>query len=243
MILIPAIDIRGGKAVRLRQGDYSQETVYAEDPLEAATMWANQGAEMLHVVDLDGAREGRPVNVDHLSRIVAATKARVQYGGGLRDLDAIEAVLAAGAERAIIGTRALKDPGFAGEAVAAHGDRVAVSVDARGGRVATAGWEETGEEQAVDAIARLRESGVEELVYTCVDRDGMMSGPDIEEVRDIAEAVGEGRFIYSGGIGSLEHLRSLACLAPGNLTGVIAGKALYEGSFDVPHGQAVLSRG
>jgi phosphoribosylformimino-5-aminoimidazole carboxamide ribotide isomerase len=242
VILIPAIDIRGGKAVRLRQGDYSEETVYDDDPLDAARRWVGQGAELLHVVDLDGAREGQPVNVGHLSRIVEETGARVEYGGGLRDLEAIRAVLAAGAERAVVGTRALTDTEFAGDAVRTHGDRVVVSVDARAGQVATSGWEESSGEEAGAAVRRLRESGVEELIYTCVDRDGMLNGPDLDEVRAISEAVGEGRFIYSGGIGSLEHLRTLTCLAPGNLTGVIAGKALYEGRFDLSQGRRVLAR-
>jgi phosphoribosylformimino-5-aminoimidazole carboxamide ribotide isomerase len=240
LILVPAIDIRGGRAVRLVQGDYDHETVYEDDPLNAARRWAEQGAQMLHVVDLDGAREGRPVNLEHLSRIVEATGIPVQYGGGLRDEDAVASVVDAGAERAIVGTRALTDPDFTAAAVREHGRRVVVSVDARRGQVATSGWAETSGEEATTAIRRFRQAGVEELIYTCIDRDGMLTGPDIEEIRGVSAAVGDGRFMYSGGIGSVEHLRTLACLAPANLGGVIAGKALYEGRFDVARGQRLL---
>jgi phosphoribosylformimino-5-aminoimidazole carboxamide ribotide isomerase len=241
LILVPAIDIRGGKAVRLRQGDYAQETVYDDDPLDAARRWVEGGAGLLHVVDLDGAREGEPVNLEQLSRIAEATGARVQYGGGLRELESIDAVLEAGADRAIVGTRALTDPDFAAEAARSHGERLVVSVDARGGKVATAGWEETTGEDATAAIRRLRDAGVSELIYTCVDRDGMLSGADIEELRSVSEVVADGHFMYSGGIGSLEHLRTIACLAPANLAGVVAGKALYEGRFELSQGIRVLA--
>jgi phosphoribosylformimino-5-aminoimidazole carboxamide ribotide isomerase len=240
LILIPAVDIRGGKAVRLTQGDYARETVYEDDPATAAQHWAAEGAERLHVVDLDGAREGRPVNLDQLRAIVERTGVPVQYGGGLRDMAAIGAALTAGADRVVLGTRALTDAEFLRDALQRNPGRVVVSVDARGGRIALRGWTETGDEPAADVVWRLAETGVEDVVYTSVDRDGMLSGPDPKEVRAIAEAAGSARLTYSGGIGSIEHLRTLACLASGNLVAVIAGKALYERRFTIPEAQRVL---
>ena len=239
MILYPAIDILDGKAVRLVQGRFEDSTTYHDDPLQAAQSWVDAGARYLHVVDLDGAKHGEPRSIEHLRRIVQGTGVPVQYGGGLRTVDAVRDALRAGAERAIVGTAAFRDVDFLDEILATWGPRVVVSVDVRGGRISTAGWTETTELPAADAIQRLQDRGVASFVYTDVDRDGRLEGPDTREVERIAHAV-RGRFLYSGGIGSRDHLADLARLRQVNLAGVIVGKALYERRFTVAEGQAAL---
>lgn len=240
MILYPAVDIQGGRAVRLVEGDFDAETVYHDDPLDAAKSWVAAGARYLHVVDLDGARQGEPASIEHLERICREAGVPVQYGGGLRSLPAVREALRAGAERVIVGTAAFRDIDFLDDVVAAHGDRVMVAVDVRGGHIATAGWTQTSGMRAEDAIGRLTARGVSSFVYTNVDRDGRLEGPDLEGVRRVARAV-RGRFIYSGGIGSAEDLTALARLRQVNLRGVIVGKALYEGRFTVAEGHAALA--
>ena len=239
MILYPAIDILDGRAVRLVEGDFEQQTVYADDPAAAAQAWVAAGARFLHVVDLDGARHGEPRSIEHLRRIVGGTGIPVQYGGGLRTFGAVRDALRAGAERVIVGTAAFRDVDFLDEILEAYGPRVVVSVDARGGMISTAGWTQTTQMPVVDAIGRLTDRGVRSFVYTDVDRDGKLEGPDLDDVRRVAEAV-RGRFIYSGGIGTLDDLRALAALRQVNLAGVITGKALYEKRFTVAEGQAAL---
>jgi phosphoribosylformimino-5-aminoimidazole carboxamide ribotide isomerase len=239
VILYPAIDIQGGRAVRLRQGRFEDETVYRDDPADAARDWVAAGARQLHVVDLDGAREGEPRSLEHLRRIVEATGVPVQYGGGLRSIEAVRAAAEAGATRVILGTAAFRDVDFLDAGVAELGSRVVVSVDVRGGHVATAGWTETTALPATDAIIALQDRGVRSFVYTDADRDGMLDGPDLDDVRAIADVV-RGRWIYSGGIGTAEHLRALVALRLVNLAGAVSGKALYEGAFTVAEGQAAL---
>ena len=242
MNLYPAVDILGGNAVRLRKGDYQAKRVYDADPLSAARAWSEQGARYLHVVDLDGASDGAPVNLEHLRRITAALEVPVQYGGGLRSLQAIEEALAAGASRVILGTAALTEPDLLREALDAHGpERVLVSVDVRGGRAAIAGWTRAGELGAVEALQRLQAGGVQRFIYTNVDRDGMLQGPDLEEVRGVAATLGDGWFLYSGGIGELADLEALARGRAGALAGVIVGKALYERRFTVAQAEQALS--
>jgi phosphoribosylformimino-5-aminoimidazole carboxamide ribotide isomerase len=239
MILYPAIDIMDGKAVRLVEGRFEDATTYHDDPLEAAKSWVDAGARFLHVVDLDGARSGEPKSLDHLRRIVQITGIPVQYGGGLRTLPAVREALRAGAERAIVGTAAFSDVDFLDDIVSAFGPRIVVSVDVKDGMIATAGWTQTTQMPAGDAIQRLTARGVRSFVYTDVSRDGKLSGPDIDGVKRVAGTV-RGRFLYSGGIGSLDDLRALAALRQVNLAGVIAGKALYEKRFTVAEGQAAL---
>jgi phosphoribosylformimino-5-aminoimidazole carboxamide ribotide isomerase len=239
MILLPAVDIRGGKAVRLRQGDFDRETVYADDPLEAARSFVAAGARFLHVVDLDGAREGEPVNLHHLERIRHDLEVPVQFGGGLRSIAAIRRTLAAGADRVVVGTAAYTDPDFLDEALTGFTGRILVAVDVRGGYVSVAGWTRKTQMRGEDVIRRMQQRGATRFAYTNVDRDGMLDGPDPDELRRVSEAV-RGRFLYSGGIGSLDHLVVLRSLRLLNLAGVIAGRALYEGRFDVREGQAVL---
>jgi phosphoribosylformimino-5-aminoimidazole carboxamide ribotide isomerase len=239
VILYPAIDILDGHAVRLVQGRFEEATQYADDPASAARSWVEAGARFLHVVDLDGARAGEPRSLEHLRAIVRETGVPVQYGGGLRTVDAVREALRCGAERVILGTAALRDVDFLDDCLAAFGPRVVVSVDARGGHVATAGWTETTDLPPEDALRHLGDRGVRSFVFTSVDRDGGLAGPDLDEVRRVATAV-RGRFLYSGGIGSLEHLRALAALRQVNLGGVIVGKALYERRFTVAEAQAAL---
>jgi phosphoribosylformimino-5-aminoimidazole carboxamide ribotide isomerase len=239
LILYPAIDIYEGKAVRLVKGDFALKTVYEDSPLEAARAWVKAGARFLHIVDLDGAKSGSPKNLHHIEQIAAELHVPVQCGGGLRTLGAVKDALAAGAERAILGTAAYNNVDFLDDVLAQYRERIIVSVDTRGGNVSTSGWQETTEMSAESVIERLQNRGVRSFVYTNVDRDGMLEGPDLDEVRRIA-AVVRGRFIYSGGIGKLADLEALAALRQVNLGGVIVGKALYENKFTVPEGQAAL---
>jgi phosphoribosylformimino-5-aminoimidazole carboxamide ribotide isomerase len=237
--LYPAIDMLGGKAVRLVKGDFDAKKVYDEDPLSAASGWVAAGARHLHVVDLDGARDGAPVNLHHLRRIVDELKVPIQFGGGLRSLRAVSDAFDAGAERVILGTAAFTNPTLLEQALAQWRGQVLVSVDVRGGHVATAGWTETTDLTATEVIARLWDQGAAELVYTNVDRDGMLGGPDLEEVDRIASAV-SGSFSYSGGIGELADLEGLGRLKAPSLTGVIVGKALYEGRFTIAEAHSAL---
>jgi phosphoribosylformimino-5-aminoimidazole carboxamide ribotide isomerase len=239
MILLPAVDILDGKAVRLAKGAFDERTVYDEDPLEAALRWVNDGARALHVVDLDGARSGAPVNLAHVERIAAQSGVPVQAGGGLRTIDAVEQLMQAGVQRVVIGTAAYRDLELLDEAVARIGDRLVVAADARAGRLAASGWLEQTELPIEVAIERLTARGVRRFIYSCIDRDGMMSGPDLDGIRAVAATV-RGTFSYSGGVSSLEDLRALQGLRQVNLTGVIVGKALYERRFTVGEGQLAL---
>ena len=241
MILYPAIDIRGGQAVRLVQGDYERETAYDADPLDAAARWAEQGADWLHVVDLDGARSGESENLEHVRRIAAETDAGVQMGGGLRDDDAVARALDAGAERVVIGTAALSDPAFLERMLDEHGQRIVVGVDARGGLAATQGWTETSGEAAPALIRDLAERGVSRIVWTPIEVDGTMEGPPLELLGEIADDL-DAELIYSGGVGTLEDLEALAGTELPALGGVIVGRALYEGRFDVAEALTALDR-
>jgi phosphoribosylformimino-5-aminoimidazole carboxamide ribotide isomerase len=243
--LYPAIDILGGNAVRLVKGDFDAKKVYDEDPLAAARGWVDAGAEYLHVVDLDGAKGGEPVNIPQLKRIAADAGVPVQYGGGLRSAEAVSAALEAGAARVIVGTAAFTDPAMLEGLLAAHDpDQILVGVDVRGGYVATHGWLNTTDMPARDAFADLRGRGVRHFVFTNIDHDGMLDGANREEVIWVAQATGEGSLIFSGGIGTLEDLTQLAALrhelALERLDGVIVGTALYEARFTVAEGNAAL---
>jgi phosphoribosylformimino-5-aminoimidazole carboxamide ribotide isomerase len=242
LILYPAIDIRGGRAVRLVQGDYDRETEFDADPLDAARRWLDQGAEALHVVDLDGARQGAPVNIENLARICEAATVPVQAGGGLREAGDVSAVLAAGASRAILGTAALADPALTEALIAEHGERIVVAADTRSGRVAVEGWERESRIGSAQLIADLAARGARRFVYTPVEVDGTLEGPAIGGLREVAEAAAraDSRLIYSGGVGDLDHLRALADAGLPALEGVIVGRALYEGRFTVEQGRAAL---
>ncbi|MGN6586215.1 MAG: 1-(5-phosphoribosyl)-5-[(5-phosphoribosylamino)methylideneamino]imidazole-4-carboxamide isomerase [Solirubrobacterales bacterium] len=239
MILYPAIDIRGGKAVRLLQGDYERETAYDADPVEAARRWAGEGAEFLHVVDLDGAKEGEPQNLEAVRRIATAVDCPIQVGGGLRDKTSVEAVLAAGAQRVVIGTAALRDPQFLQEALDEHGDRVVISVDARDGKVALSGWTQTSELDVAEAVPQLSERGVARFLCTAIEVDGTMEGPAIDQLNRIAAST-SAQVQASGGVGDLSHLEQLAAEAASNIEGAIVGRALYERKFTVAEALAAL---
>lgn len=241
MILLPAIDILDGKAVRLTRGEFDQSTVYDADPLDAARRWVHAGARALHVVDLDGARRGAPANLEHVRRIVSAVSVPVQVGGGVRSVADLNAVAASGATRVVLGTAALRDIDLLDAAIEELGDRVVVSVDARNGKLAAAGWTEQTDIPIRSVIERLGARGVRRYVYSSIERDGMLSGPDIDGAREVA-AVVRGSFVYSGGVSSLEDLRALSDLRQVNMEGVIVGKALYEGRFEIAEAQRVLDR-
>ena len=241
MILYPAIDIRGGQAVRLLRGDYERETAYDADPADAAKRWADEGAEFLHVVDLDGAKAGEPRNLDAIEQIAATVSCPIQVGGGLRDPQSVRAMLEAGADRVVIGTAALRDPEFLDAMLEAHDHRVVVSVDARKGRVALEGWTEAGEENVVDVVAALSDRGVARFLCTAIEVDGTMEGPAIAQLSEIATAT-TSQIIASGGVGDLAHLESLASSTPANVEGAIVGRALYEQKFTVAEAVAALGR-
>jgi phosphoribosylformimino-5-aminoimidazole carboxamide ribotide isomerase len=234
MDVIPAIDIRGGRCVRLIQGDYARETVFADDPAEAARRWRDAGARRLHVVDLDGARQGRPVNWEAVTRIVAATEAAVQLGGGLRDLGTVQRYLEAGVERVVLGTAAVKDPGLLTAALERFPGQVAVGVDARDGVVVTEGWLEASGVAAADLVRRLVALGVPRIIYTDTLRDGTLTEPNFPALQALladVQASGDWmRVLYSGGVSSLRHVRQLAKTG---VEGVIVGRALYTGDIDL----------
>lgn len=243
MILYPAIDIRGGRAVRLLRGDYEHETVYDNSPTDAARRWADGGAEWLHVVDLDGAKAGGPENLSAVEAICAAVDCPVQVGGGIRDYDAAEAVLEAGAARVVVGTAALRDPDLLADILAGRGsDEVVVSVDARGGQVSLAGWTESSGVDAVEAVSDLTRRGVIRFLFTPIEVDGTMDGPNLSELGRVADATAAA-VIASGGVGTLDHLRQIAGNQAVNVEGVIVGRALYEGRFTVPEALAALAEG
>lgn len=233
MIVIPAIDILGGRAVRLDKGEYGSSTTYDDDPVEAARRWVDQGASLLHVVDLDGAREGSPANLEITARIVSGAGAPVQAGGGIRTLEGIQDLLEIGVSRVVIGTAAVRDPGFLAEALELAGpERVVVAADARNGEVAVEGWTEGSGLPATEAVELLGERGARRFLFTAIETDGTMEGPDLQALTSVAEATPH-RVIASGGIGSLSDLEILASRAPANVDSVIVGKALYEGRFSV----------
>lgn len=239
MILYPALDILDGRVVRLIQGDFEQATQYEAEPPRAAAAWLQAGAQRLHVVDLDGARAGAPVNLDAVAQIAKETGLPLQLGGGIRSEGAIAAAFAAGVARVVLGTAAFTDEALLASAVAEHGERIVVSIDVRGGMVSTAGWTQTGSLAALDAARELSARGVRSFVYTDVDRDGMLGGLDLAAIVRVTDAV-QGELVYSGGIGSLGDLRALAQLRHPRLVGVIAGKALYERRFTIAEAQEVL---
>ena len=241
MILYPAIDIRDGRAVRLLQGDYERETAYDSDPVDAAVRWAGEGAEWLHVVDLDGARAGEPRNLEAVRRIAAAVECPIQVGGGLRDAESVAAALEAGAERVVIGTAALRDPGFLERALESEGERVVVSIDTRGGKVSLSGWTETSDVDATDAVGELSGRGVRRFLCTAIEVDGTMEGPALDDLNAIAAGAAGAGLIASGGVGTLEDLELLGRAGAPNIEGAIVGRAIYERRFTVAEGIAALA--
>lgn len=230
MLLIPAIDLKDGQCVRLLQGRMQDATVYSNDPEAVARRWADAGAQMLHVVDLDAAVQGKPCNQNQIAAIIRAVDIPVQVGGGMREAGAVAAALELGAHRVILGTAAIETPAFIHQACRDHPDRIAVGIDARQGRVAIRGWTRTTETSAIELAQQLEDAGVGALIFTDIQRDGMQVGPAIEETRRLAASV-HIPVIASGGVGTLEHIRRLLELEAVGVAGIITGKALYSGTL------------
>jgi phosphoribosylformimino-5-aminoimidazole carboxamide ribotide isomerase len=228
--VIPAIDLQGGRCVRLIQGDFAQSTVYGDDPPGMARRWESTGATRIHVVDLDGAKAGGPRQLSVVAEIVKAVGRPVQLGGGMRTIADIEAALAVGVDRVIVGTKAIEDPDFVDDALARFGERVGIGIDAKDGRVAVRGWVDVSEVGAVDLARTMATKGARTIVYTDIGRDGMLIGPNVEAMRQMAEAVPEISVIASGGVGALQDVLNLAQTGT---VGVIVGKAIYTGNVDL----------
>lgn len=233
MIIYPAIDIRGGRCVRLTEGRFDKETVFADNPVDMALKWAAAGAEYLHVVDLDGALAGKSVNLDVVSAIAKAVRIPVQLGGGIRTLNNIEEVLAAGVNRVILGSIAVKKPELVREACRQFGNRIVVGIDARDGQAAVDGWEVSGGVGAEELAKKMAEAGVARIIYTDISRDGTLQGVNVAATASLAKAAGI-PVIASGGVKSLEDITALkAANVEGGIEGVIVGKAIYTGAVDV----------
>lgn len=229
MIVYPAIDIRGGQAVRLVEGDYNRETVFDADPVDAAVRWASSGAEWIHIVDLDGARDGTRLNADVIRRIRDTVDCSLQLGGGIRTMDDIRAVAALGIDRIVIGSAAVSSPALVSEAIRKPGPEVAVGLDARDGKLATQGWREQTDVSALDTARRFAAEGVRHFVFTDIRRDGKLEGPNLEALRTMIDGV-DAEIIASGGISSLDDIRSVRQLSA---AGVIIGAALYHRQFSL----------
>jgi len=231
VILFPAVDLKNGEAVRLEQGDMARATIFHRDPAEQARAFAAQGFEYLHVVDLDGAFAGRPMNAAAVERILAAVEIPLQLGGGIRDRAGIEGWLDKGVARVIVGTAAVRDPALVKAAAKQFPGRIAVGLDARGGKVAVEGWAETSELSALDIARRFEDAGVAAIIYTDVARDGMLMGLNLDATIALADAVSI-PVIASGGLASIEDVRALLEPRAKKLAGAIVGRALYDGRLD-----------
>lgn len=228
MIIFPAIDILDGQCVRLIQGDYNQESVYSNSPVDMAKQWEEKGAEFIHIVDLDGAKSGNSTNKDIIQKIAQTVNIPVQVGGGIRSLEIIDAHINNGVNRVIIGTAAIQDPEFLKAAVEKYGDKIVVSLDARNGFIATDGWTDTSEVKALDLVKDLEKIGVKTIVYTDIAKDGMLQGPNLDEQQAINEATTID-VIASGGVTTKKDVENLQAL---NMYGAIIGKALYDGKLE-----------
>ncbi len=231
MEIIPAIDLRNGKCVRLIQGDYARETIFSDDPTAMAKKWTGLGAKRLHVVDLDGAASGNgsTENQKALAAIVKAVQVPVQVGGGIRSMEAIERIVRLGIERVILGTSAIQNKAFVQDAVAKHKERIIVGIDARGGMAAVNGWKEQTSTRAIDLAWEMQRMGVQRIVYTDITKDGMLEGPDFNSYAELLDKTSL-KVIASGGIATIEHLKRLADLGA---EGAIVGRAIYTGVLDV----------
>jgi phosphoribosylformimino-5-aminoimidazole carboxamide ribotide isomerase len=239
MLLIPAIDLKDGRCVRLRQGDMQSETIFSEDPVAMARYWVAQGARRLHIVDLNGARSGRPINEAVVRKIIAAVGAEVpiQLGGGLRDLDIIERYIDDGVGFVVIGTAAVKNPGFLHDACSAFGGHVIVALDAKDGKVATDGWSKLTGHDVVDLARKFQDYGVDAILYTDIGRDGMLTGVNVTATVELARAV-KIPVIASGGVASVTDIEQLCAVAEDGIEAVVLGRSLYEGKLDFKAAQA-----
>ncbi|MEK9672079.1 MAG: 1-(5-phosphoribosyl)-5-[(5-phosphoribosylamino)methylideneamino]imidazole-4-carboxamide isomerase [Rhodospirillaceae bacterium] len=240
MIFFPAIDLKDGKCVRLVRGDMAQATVFNDNPAAQARQFQDAGCEWVHLVDLNGAFEGKPVNAAPVDAILAALDIPVQLGGGIRTMATINDWLARGVRRVILGTVALTDPDLVRSACRAHPGRVAVGIDARGGRVATEGWAEVSDMSALDLAKRFEDAGVAAIIFTDIDRDGVMQGPNVKATVDLARAISI-PVIASGGVSSMDDLKALKKASAGLLEGVISGRAVYGGHIDLSAAQRLLA--
>lgn len=240
MIVIPAIDLKAGRCVRLLQGRFDRETVYGHDPSAMARRWAEAGAEWIHIVDLDGSVGQKPVNQEAILSIRSGVSSRLELGGGIRDMETIAFYLEHGLDRIILGTAAHRDPDLVREAAAKFPGKIAVGLDARGSKVVIEGWTEDTGQDYIDLARHFQGLGVGVLIYTDVDRDGMRTGPNLERTRVLAQAV-DIPVIASGGVKDIEDIRALLLLEADGVMGVITGKALYEGDLDFSDAQAAAA--
>jgi 1-(5-phosphoribosyl)-5-[(5-phosphoribosylamino)methylideneamino]imidazole-4-carboxamide isomerase len=232
MLILPAIDLRGGNCVRLVKGDFKQETIYSEHPEEIALRWEEGGAEFLHVVDLDGALAGEPQNMDAIKRILQAVKIPVEVGGGIRSMESIDRLLSIGVSRVILGSVAVHKEELVQEACSAYGNRIVVGIDAKKGIVATDGWEKSGDISAVELAKKLGTFGLETIIYTDISRDGTLSGVNVTETAHLARASGI-KVIASGGVKSISDIEELKKRECDGIIGVIVGKSIYEGTLSL----------
>ncbi len=239
MIIIPAVDIKNGKCVRLLQGRMEDETVFSDDPAAMAQKWANAGAELIHVIDLDGAFEKRPQNLEAVRNIINTVDTPIQLGGGIRDEHTVKMILDLGVQRVILGTEAIKNPQWVAQTARQYPGQVVVGIDARNGRVAIEGWTETTATQAVDLARRFEDCGVAAINFTDIHRDGMQTGPNLAETRRLAEAVNI-PVVASGGISTIDDIKNLLPLMEVGVVGAITGKALYSGTLDFKQAMALV---
>jgi len=238
MLMIPAIDLKDGKCVRLRQGRMDDETIFSDNPVEVAGRWVKEGARRLHLVDLNGAFDGEPVNAEIVNAIAKAyPDLPIQIGGGIRTLETIQAYVDAGVNYVIIGTKAVKEPEFVTQACKAFPGHIIVGLDAKDGFVATDGWAEISEQKVIDVARRFEADGVESIVYTDISRDGMMKGVNVEATAALASAIGI-PVIASGGVTNMDDIHKLAAVADQGILGAITGRAIYEGTLDLAEAQA-----
>ena len=232
MLILPAIDLRGGNCVRLVKGDFKQETIYSEHPEEIALRWEGEGAEFLHVVDLDGALAGEPQNMDAIKRILQAVTIPVEVGGGIRSMESIDRLLSIGVSRVILGSVAVHKEELVQEACSAYGNRIVVGIDAKKGIVATDGWEKSGDISAVELAKKLGTFGLKTIIYTDISRDGTLSGVNVTETAHLARASGI-KVIASGGVKSISDIEELKKRECDGIIGVIVGKSIYEGTLSL----------
>ena len=242
MKIYPAIDIRGGKCVRLFKGDFAQETVFSDSPAAMAKQWESEGAEYLHLVDLDGARAGRPENLATVKDILAAGTVPVELGGGIRTMENIDEVLALGVRRVILGSVAVRDPELVCEACAKYGDRIVVGIDAKDGIVAVDGWGVSGDVDVITLAKKMKDAGVRTIIYTDISRDGTLSGVNVEATAKLARESGVD-VVASGGVKDLADIRALLPYADDGIEGVIVGKSIYTGSLDLRKAIALAAKG
>jgi len=241
MKIIPAVDIKGGRCVRLSQGMADHETVYSDDPVAVACQWDEEGASLIHVVDLDGAFEGQPVNTEIVKKIIYNSSVDIQIGGGIRSLKAIETYINAGAYRVILGTVAQKDPEFVAKACKEFPEKIIVGIDARNGNVAIKGWVEVSDQRAADLAKNLEPCGVSGYIFTDISCDGMLQGPNLKSIKEFSDSTNL-PVIASGGVSKIKDIEGLMKLEPNGVEGIIIGKALYDKSFTYPETLEWLDR-